>query len=196
MAKTKERQAYTLTLAAEKPHADTLILRALSRHASANSPASLALELAVPLAEGLADSPGVQSQDAPGAGVSDSHLRGGIDSAPAARGSRTRKASALPVPPAIWGRGRSPRQPGPVMREPVPTPGPLGAGSRPSLPLGQPLRIRDVAHMLGCSPWTVRQTLIPRGLPHFRFRASGRLTFYKDQVIRWVENQQGGNTTS
>ena len=32
--------------------------------------------------------------------------------------------------------------------------------------------------MIGCSPWTVRQTLIPRGLPHFRFKASGRLIFY------------------
>jgi excisionase family DNA binding protein len=78
----------------------------------------------------------------------------------------------------------------------VPILGLVGASSRPALPLGEPLRIRDVAEMLGCSPWTVRQTLIPRGLPHFRFGASGRLTFYRDQVIRWIEIQQGGNTTS
>jgi hypothetical protein len=55
--------------------------------------------------------------------------------------------------------------------------------------------MRDVAALIGCSPWTVRQTLIPRGLPHFRFKANGRLIFYRDQVIRWIENQQGGPTT-
>jgi hypothetical protein len=60
-----------------------------------------------------------------------------------------------------------------------------------------PLNIREAAYLIGCSPWTVRQTLIPRGLPHFRFKASGRLVFYRDQVIRWIENQQakGGTTT-
>jgi hypothetical protein len=61
--------------------------------------------------------------------------------------------------------------------------------------LGRPLDIAHVAEMIGCSPWTVRHTLIPRGLPHFRFKASGRLTFYEGQVIRWIENQQGGQTT-
>ncbi len=58
--------------------------------------------------------------------------------------------------------------------------------------LGSPLTIRQVAKLIGCSPWTVRQTLIPRGLPHFRFTASGRLTFYTNQVIRWIEKQQIG----
>jgi excisionase family DNA binding protein len=63
--------------------------------------------------------------------------------------------------------------------------------------LGVPLCIEEAAELIGCSPWTVRQTLIPRGLPHFRFKANGRLIFYRDQVIRWIENQQqGGNTTS
>jgi phage terminase Nu1 subunit (DNA packaging protein) len=53
--------------------------------------------------------------------------------------------------------------------------------------------MRAVARLIGCSPWTVRQTLIPRGLPHFRSGASGRLIFYRDQVIRWIyEQQQGG----
>jgi hypothetical protein len=65
----------------------------------------------------------------------------------------------------------------------------------PFPPLGIPLNITEVARMIGCSPWTVRQTLIPRGLPHFRFTASGRLVFYREQVVRWIENQQGGNTT-
>jgi len=68
--------------------------------------------------------------------------------------------------------------------------GPFGSA------LGMPLTIAEVALLIGCSPWTVRQTLIPRGLPHFRFKASGRLTFYEGQVIRWIENQQqGGKTT-
>jgi hypothetical protein len=68
--------------------------------------------------------------------------------------------------------------------------GPLGGK------LGRPLDITQVAEMIGCSPWSVRQTLIPRGLPHFRFKASGRLTFYEGQVIRWIESQQqGGQTT-
>jgi hypothetical protein len=65
----------------------------------------------------------------------------------------------------------------------------------PFPPLGIPLNIREVARMIGCSPWTVRQTLIPRGLPFFRSGASGKLIFYRDQVIRWIESQQfqGGN---
>ena len=73
---------------------------------------------------------------------------------------------------------------------------PAPAFGPPASELGQPLCIKQAAELIGCSPWTVRQTLIPRGLPHFRFRASGRLIFYRDQVIRWIENQQqGGKTT-
>jgi hypothetical protein len=53
-----------------------------------------------------------------------------------------------------------------------------------------------VAELIGCSPWTVRQTLIPRGLPHFRFAASGKLIFYTGQVTRWIESQQQGGTTT
>jgi len=59
--------------------------------------------------------------------------------------------------------------------------------------LGEPLSVYDAARLIGCSPWTVRQTLIPRGLPHFRFKANGRLIFYRDQIIRWIEKHQGGN---
>jgi hypothetical protein len=84
-------------------------------------------------------------------------------------------------------RGANFAQPGPVL-------GPMGR----SIPaeLGPPLSIREVAKFIGCSPWTVRQTLMPRGLPHFRFAASGKLIFYTDQVARWIERQQqGGNTT-
>jgi hypothetical protein len=56
--------------------------------------------------------------------------------------------------------------------------------------LGPPLNIGQVARLIGCSPWTVRQTLIPRGLPHFRFRTLGRLIFYQEQVVRWIEKKQ------
>jgi hypothetical protein len=72
---------------------------------------------------------------------------------------------------------------------------PLGAGvGVVGLELGPPLSIIEVAELIGCSPWSVRQTLIPRGLPHFRFTANGRLIFYRDQIIRWIEfQQQGGN---
>lgn len=88
--------------------------------------------------------------------------------------------------------------------------GGLGAGSSPgSLPvglpalvpapgrrvserLGPPLDIRGVADLVGCSPWTVRQKLIPMGLPHFRSGASSKLIFYEDQVIRWIESKQKG----
>jgi hypothetical protein len=63
---------------------------------------------------------------------------------------------------------------------------------RPALNLGPPLTLAQAARLIGCSPWTVRQTLIPRGLPYFRFRANGRLVFYRDQIIRWIEKKQGG----
>lgn len=56
---------------------------------------------------------------------------------------------------------------------------------------GAPLSIRDAAKMIGCSAWTVRQTLMPRGLPHFRC-GGGKLLFYKNQIIRWIESQQKG----
>ena len=58
--------------------------------------------------------------------------------------------------------------------------------------LGAPLSMKEAAQLIGCSPWTVRQTLIPRGLPHFRSTASGRLIFYRDQLIRWIQTQQQG----
>jgi hypothetical protein len=56
--------------------------------------------------------------------------------------------------------------------------------------LGQPLGIREVAHLIGCSVWSVRQTLIPKGLPHFRSGSSGKLIFYRNQVVRWILDQQ------
>lgn len=59
-------------------------------------------------------------------------------------------------------------------------------------PLGRPLTIREAAAVIGCSVWTVRQKYLPLGLPHFRVGASGKLIFYKNQLIRWLIAQQKG----
>lgn len=56
--------------------------------------------------------------------------------------------------------------------------------------LGEPLSIRQVARMLGCSPWTVRHSYLPRGLPHLRSRPLGKLIFYRAQVVRWILERQ------
>ena len=58
-------------------------------------------------------------------------------------------------------------------------------------PLGEPLDLKAVARLIGCSPWTVRQRLIPNGLPCFRAAANGKLIFYRQQVVRWVLRHQG-----
>jgi hypothetical protein len=60
-------------------------------------------------------------------------------------------------------------------------------------PLGEPLTIRQTARLLGCSPWTVRHSYVPRGLPYLRSGPLGKLTFYRDQVIKWIlEHQRKG----
>jgi len=61
-------------------------------------------------------------------------------------------------------------------------------------PLGPPLSIREVAGVIGCSPWTVRQRYLPAGLPHHRLTPNGKLIFYRNQVIRWLltRQQKGG----
>jgi hypothetical protein len=64
-------------------------------------------------------------------------------------------------------------------------------------PLGSPLSIREVAGVIGCSPWTVRQRYLPAGLPHHRLTPNGKLIFYRNQVIRWlITRQQKGGTVS
>ena len=65
---------------------------------------------------------------------------------------------------------------------------PTAAGAEPRL--GEPLDIGQVARLVGCSPWSIRNTWIPRGLPHFRSGASSKLIFYEAQVVRWIERQQ------
>lgn len=56
--------------------------------------------------------------------------------------------------------------------------------------LGEPLDLKAVARLLGLSPWTIRQVLIPNGLPCFRAAANGKLIFYRQQVVRWVLRHQ------
>jgi predicted DNA-binding transcriptional regulator AlpA len=53
-------------------------------------------------------------------------------------------------------------------------------------PLGPPLSIQQVAHLIGCSVWTVRRRLLPRGLPYFRVTGGRQLVFFRNQVIEWV----------
>lgn len=61
---------------------------------------------------------------------------------------------------------------------------------RPDDVLGEPLGINEVAQLIGCSPWTVRQRYLSQGLPHFRSGPNAKLIFYKNQVIRWLLRQQ------
>jgi hypothetical protein len=56
--------------------------------------------------------------------------------------------------------------------------------------LGDPLGVREVAQVIGCSAWTVRHRYLPQGLPHFRSGPAGKLVFYRNQVIRWILRQQ------
>ena len=70
---------------------------------------------------------------------------------------------------------------------PEPQPG-LAPGD--DIRLGEPLNIRQVARLIGCSVWSVRQRHVRHGLPHFRSSPSGKLIFYRDQVVAWLlENQ-------
>lgn len=57
-------------------------------------------------------------------------------------------------------------------------------------PLGEPMDIEDVAALLGCSPWTVRQKYLPAGLPHIRASRHGRIVFFREQVIDWILERQ------
>jgi hypothetical protein len=58
--------------------------------------------------------------------------------------------------------------------------------------LGEPLTICEVAEVIGCSVWTVRQRCIPQGLPYFRASRTGKLIFYRNQVTRWLIEKQTG----
>jgi hypothetical protein len=56
--------------------------------------------------------------------------------------------------------------------------------------LGEPLGVREVARLIGCSTWTVRHGYLPQGLPHFRSGPMGKLVFYRNQVVAWILQQQ------
>ena len=57
-------------------------------------------------------------------------------------------------------------------------------------PLGKPLGIAEVAQILGCSPWTIRQKFLPQGLPHVRASKAGKIVFFRSQVIAWILKRQ------
>jgi hypothetical protein len=57
-------------------------------------------------------------------------------------------------------------------------------------PLGAPMTIRQVAVLLGCSVWTVRQRHLRTGLPYFRIGKTGKLMFYRKQVVQWILQNQ------
>jgi phage terminase Nu1 subunit (DNA packaging protein) len=59
--------------------------------------------------------------------------------------------------------------------------------------LGDPLTIAEVAALLGCSPWTIRQRYLPQGLPYVRATTAGKLVFFRAQIIRWILERQGGH---
>ena len=101
--------------------------------------------------------------------------------------ARRKTANLGQFPPKSLGQHcptHCPTQPGPSGGQPAAS----GVATR----LGPPIDIRQVAALIGCSPWSVRNTWIPRGLPHLRSGASGKLHFYTDQVVRWIEQRQGG----
>jgi hypothetical protein len=56
--------------------------------------------------------------------------------------------------------------------------------------LGEPLAIADVARLLGCSAWTIRQRYLRQGLPYLQARPRGKLVFFREQVIDWIEKRQ------
>jgi hypothetical protein len=89
---------------------------------------------------------------------------------------------------AVWGGQRKPY--------PCPQDCPYPGDVRESLrerSLGEPLDIDDVALLLGCSPWTVRQKYLPQGLPHLRASASGKFVFFREQIVHWIlERQEKG----
>lgn len=66
----------------------------------------------------------------------------------------------------------------------------LGAASRVREELGPPMDIEEAAAFIGFSPWSIRQTLIPLGLPVMRSGPSGKFVFYRDQLTAWIIRQQ------
>jgi hypothetical protein len=74
-------------------------------------------------------------------------------------------------------------------RDPQPNPTHQVAGNVLDA-LGEPLSIREVSEIIGCSTWAIRQRYIPQGLPCLRSGPAGKLIFYRHQVVRWILQQQ------
>lgn len=79
-------------------------------------------------------------------------------------------------------------------RKPHPCPEDCLTPELPPFLLGGPIDIEDVALILGCSPWTVRQKYLPQGLPHLRASAAGKLVFFRDQIVGWILERQEKQT--
>ena len=62
--------------------------------------------------------------------------------------------------------------------------------------LGQPLSIRQVAALLGCSMWTARQRLLPLGLPHFRIARTGKSAKSSGSSVRTNQGTDGASIQS
>lgn len=76
-------------------------------------------------------------------------------------------------------------------RAELPAAVPVGDSLRASTDLlGEPLGIRTVAALIGCSAWTIRQRYVPAGMPHLRSCPNGKLIFYRNQVIHWLLERQ------
>jgi hypothetical protein len=88
------------------------------------------------------------------------------------RGSRAELPEALPV-----GKSRNMNR---------------SAEAKPmnGMDLGEPLSVYDAARLIGCSAWTVRQKHVRAGLPCFRSGPSGRMIFYRNQVVAWIRERQ------
>lgn len=108
------------------------------------------------------------------------------------RDKEVRKAMSSQIPGFIEDFGHPTRAELPAGL-PVPPERPRSNGDV----LGEPLGIREVAQLIGCSPWTVRQRYVPAGLPCLRSTPNGKLLFYKNQVIQWLllKQQKGGSRT-
>ena len=81
-------------------------------------------------------------------------------------------------------------------REVLPQLNPQHYPQPPGSLLGEAVGIGEVAKLLGCSPWTVRQKYLPQGLPHMRASSAGKIVFFRGQVIDWIlkrQHKRGGN---
>ena len=101
-------------------------------------------------------------------------------------GEDAKDAEGLDFPPLRVGQSYPQQYPHPA--EAIPATNSPGS-------LGDPMDIGQVAALLGCSAWTVRQRYLPQGLPHLRACSSGKLVFFREQVIGWIlkrQKQKGG----